>query len=277
LVIYAKISIKETRGNIKQMDQQGMHFNNKVFKSITDFSFYENFLAQTTGKAIKYLLLLTITVGVLWLIRPIYEFNTGITSIVYSFHNEIPDFTFSNGQLTVEGKMPIILENGDQFFLIDTSGKTDESILKSHENAIFVSRDKLVQKKNNFETRNFNFKDLQGMNLTKADVETFLPLLRWINVLIIVFGLLWFFLSKLFSALLLSIIGLILNGIKNANMDFSNLYKLSIYSLTLPVVIKVLCSGFSISIPHFWILYYTIGSVYLWNAIKVKKAPIENF
>ena len=263
------------------MNQEHMHFNNKLYRSVTDFKFYENFLAQTTGKAIQYLLVLTITIGVLWLIKPLYSFNTQISQMVSSFHLTIPNFTFSKGELTVEGKMPIISDNANgsnsnEVFIIDTSGKTDESILKSYENAIFIGKDKLVQKKNNFETRSFSFKDFQGLNLNKTDIENFIPMLRWINVFIIVFGLLWFFVSKLISALFLSLIGLILSGIKNVKMDFSSLYKLSIYSLTLPIIIKVLCSGFGISIPHFWILYFTIGSIYLWNAIPVKKAPIED-
>ena len=141
---------------------------------------------------------------------------------------------------------------------------------------IFIGKDKLVQKKNNIETRSFSFKDFQSLNLNKADVEKFIPMLRWINVFIIIFGLLWFFVSKLVSALFLSLIGLVLSGIKNVKMNFSSLYKLSIYSLTLPILIKVVCSGFGISIPHFWLLYYTVGSIYLWNAITVKKVPIDD-
>lgn len=258
------------------MENQKIRFHTKFIKSITDFKFYENFLNQSTGKALKYLLMLTITIGVLWLIRPIYEFNTSITQMVYSFHESVPDFTLKNGELKIDKEMPIKLEDTNNVVIIDTTGKTNESVLDAYDSGVFIGKNSLVQKKSGFETRSFNFSQLEAFELTKDDVENLIPLLRGINVIILIFGLPWFFVSKLFSALILSIIGLILSSIKKVDIKFGGLYKLSIYALTLPILIKVILSAMNLTIPHFWIVYFALGSVYLWNAIPEEKATLED-
>lgn len=256
------------------MENRKIRFHEKFIKSITDFSFYEIMSNQSTGKAIKYLLMLTITVGVLWLVKPVYLFNTGITKMVYSFNDAVPNFLFQDGQLSVEGKMPMVIGNDQNTIIIDTSGKSDASLLDRYHDGVFIGKDKIVQKKNGFETRNFDFSQLKQFTLTKADVANLIPLLRGINVFIFIFGLPWFFVSKLFSALILASIGMILAGIKKTSVKYGTMFRISIYSLTVPILIKVLLQILGVGIPHFWILYFVVGSVYVWNAIPVKKPEL---
>lgn len=58
-------------------------------------------------------------------------------------------------------------------------------------------------------------------------------------------------------------------------IGFRNLFKLSIYALTLPILIKFVLTLGNITIPYFWVLYYGIALVYLWKALHLMRTKSD--
>ena len=256
------------------MEDQKMSFFQRIFKSITNFEFYTYILKESLGRAFLYLVLLSLLLGAIGLIQPIIGVNEGINLAIQYFQADVPEFTFANGELDVQGEMPIIMGEEESVFIIDTSGQLDATVLDDYESGVFISRYEMISKENGFETRRINFSQLRELSFTKSDVERWLPHLRWIHLIVMIFGLAGAILAKLISTLFISLLGLIVNAVKKAGLSYKDIYKLGIYAITLPAIIKLIIGQMPFEIPFFSVIYYGVVVFYLWKAmdeIKVQK------
>lgn len=258
------------------MEEEKVGFFSQLIGSITNFQMYRYFFKRTMGKAILYLLLLSLIFGTATILRSMYDFNTGISQVMRYFQLEIPDFTLENGELNVqEENMPIYFGDTDEgILIIDTTGKTNESVLDAYPNGMLVTKYEFIQKHNNSIERQ-KFSVLRDFRVTKDSISGFLPLLRVINVFIVIFGLLFHFVGKLISAILVAAAGLVICEIVKYRLPYDVQYKLSIYALTLPIILKAVVKILRVDIPFFWVLYYGIAVFYLWKAITTIKENRE--
>lgn len=73
-------------------------------------------LKETTGKAVLYLLLISLFLGAIGSIRGSIEVNNGISEFIKIYNDNCPNFELINGELSVEGVMPMVLsENEDNY------------------------------------------------------------------------------------------------------------------------------------------------------------------
>jgi hypothetical protein len=257
------------------MDEERIGFFSQVSGSIRDIKAYRNFIKGTTGKAVLYLMLLSFIFGTMGLLRTMYDINTGVAQLMRYLEVEIPDFILQDGELEVDGPMPIILtESDDYIFIIDTSGHTEESELEHYYGGVLIGKHDVVIR-DNYKTERYSFAMLQGMSLTKADMIRIIPFLRYINIFVLVLGLIFYFVGKLLGALGLSIAGLIITSRLRYKLPFGHLYRLSIYTLTLPIIIEAALRVLAISIPFFVIIYYAIALIYLYKAVDMLKETGE--
>ena len=201
--------------------------------------------------------------------------------MVTTLQTKFPDFELKDGHLKCSGVMPFLLNNADEkdeVIIIDTSGKYTPEILDKYKSGAFFTESKVVYKKDAFETKTYNLSDVK-VNLTKADIINLIT--KWtLPALIFIFLISLFFIAKLLGVFLLSIIGIIINKLMNAGLDYQTIFKICIYAIVLPSIIKFGLGMFNISIPYFWILYYGIASFYIVKFIKefnkLKEEAISN-
>lgn len=250
-------------------------FFKKLANSVININLYPQMLRQGFGKAVLYLFLFSLIFGTLNSVILGFQLNRDIGNLVTQIKDDIPEFTFKNGELDVNEPMPITYTEPDNtIIIIDTTGGTEPDILDEYESATLVLRDKIINKKNPVETRVFSFQDFKGMSFNKNDVVNLLPYLKWFSVIAGILMWLAFFIGKFFSALLLSIISLIISKIRKTKLSFGQLYSLGIYSLTLPVLIDILLNLFYLDLPN--LIYYMIAIIYSWLVInRVKRQAKE--
>ena len=249
---------------MEEMEEEKMGFFSKLKNSIFDPTAYNTFLKESTGRAVVYLLLLCLIFGGLNAIRNVYDFNRGIIVALSDFKEKVPNFTLENGELNVEGQMPIIINEGQaSVVIIDTSGKSEGNVLDKYSSGVFISKTKFIQKKNAIQKTETDFANLRTLTITKPQVESWIGLAKYANIFIVVFGPIFFFAFKFISAFIVTLLGLIINAFFKAKVNFAELYKLSIYALTFSIMLKVFFAVISIEVPHFWMLYYGIPLIYL--------------
>lgn len=253
------------------LKQKKMNFFTQLFKSIFDFNSYKYFVKLKTSQSMAYLLLITLIFGTLSVIKPIYGFNMNVQEIDDVFKNKVSDFTFQNGKLNVHGEMPVIAKEKHNVIIIDTSGHTDRSIVDGYKTAVFISKDAIVKKDNN-EYIDVDFDKLpQGINFSKSDIKDLILPIKWINVFMILGGLIVYFFGKIISALMISFAATIITAVKNVELSFDKLFKLSIYALTLPSILKIVVEVSGKYISFFTFVYYTIAFIYVGKAISLIK------
>ena len=246
----------------------------KLKSSLLDTNFATQIKAEEVGKSVKYLLILMIFIGSGIMIKAEIGIDDAAKKMVTVLKTKFPDFELKDGHLKCSGVMPFVLNNADdknekdEVIIIDTSGKYTPEILDKYKSGAFFTESKVVYKKDAFETKTYNLSDVK-VNLTKADIINLIT--KWtIPALIFIFliSLFFIFLAKLLGVFLLSIIGIIINKLMNAALDYQTIFKICVYAIVLPSIIKFGLGMFNINIPYFWILYYGIASFYIVRFIK---------
>ncbi len=244
-----------------------MNFFNQLWKSISNFEFYKSLQNQSAVKVFIYLTKVTIIFGVISLVRPVLNFDRGVDLAGEYFRENIPYFVFEDGKLEVKDNQPYIWEDKEANLIVamDTSGQVNPEILNDYSEGFYITKEYAIYKRNGIEKREFDFSQLTGVKFTKDDVSEWVPYAKWFNVIIVLFGLIGFMVGKLWSALLITFFGLLVNSGKNR---FFDLYKISIYTLTLPTIIKAVIILSGTPIPWFGLIYYGIAVFYMWKAIE---------
>lgn len=249
------------------MNEPRMGFFSKLYYSISGFENYRYFIRQKTGKAVVYLLLLSLIIGLISIIQPVIGFNEMINSLYKSFDSTVPDFTLQNGKLDVKGEMPVIIGEGASTIIIDTSGKTDESLLDSYDSALLVLQDRIIQK--NYTNRQVTYYSMfQGIRLERSDIKNMLPIVKLFSLFLFIILPPFIIAGRFISALFASIIALIINSAKNTNLPYNDLFAISVYSLTLPLILGTILNFAGMPFLLSTLIYYVISGVYIWGAIN---------
>lgn len=258
------------------MDEFSEGHRRGFFKDMNDsavnFSAYRNFAVHPWSRVIGYLVLLVLLLGTPVLLSFVSDFNREVDRVAEKFSRAVPDFLLKNGELQVFGEMPLVFEDESggrkSVIVVDTSGKTDESILRDYETGIFISKTKVVQKRNSLETQIFYFSNFQDLTVTKKDVLEWLPYLKLTAVFIVIFGLIYFFLAKLCTAALSGVLCLLFSRIQQRRLTYEQGVKISVYALTIPTLLQALQAVILPNLFAVGFLYYVVLLIYLWFGVQ---------
>lgn len=250
------------------MEQKKVGFFSRIFYSISKMDFYVTVAKESAGKAFKYLVLFCFLLGAISSITAVVDFFDVISESEEYLTKQIPDFSFENGELHVEGQMPIVANSDDTVLIVDTSGELDESSLDGYNKGIFISKTYIVSKKNVMQKERIDFAELGALSFTKSSLIAFLPTLKILGFLLPIFIIMGTIIGKLIGSLFVSIITAIVASVKKVNLSYGQTYAIGIYAMTLPSIIKFVANLLSITLPLFFVIYYGIVIFYTINAFS---------
>ncbi len=257
------------------MDESNLGFFSRLYYSITSFGKYRYFLRQSTSKAVVYLLLITMVIAAIISVQAGIASSKIIDDVITGISGKIPDFQLADGKLEVSGKMPIIIEDGTTPIIIDTSPSADERILNGYDTAILITSDKIISKSyvNRSET---DFSQFQGMVINRQMVQQSLPMIKpFVNIAIVFVGI-FIVCGKFITALIVSLFGMIINSARNTRLTYRSIFKISVYSMTLPLILGTILDLALPVFPYKWLLFYVIAIVYVFGAINSIKREIDS-
>ncbi len=241
--------------------------------SFTSFDKYRLLLRQSTGKAVSYLILLTLLISIA-LYVPLSVQYSGIVDTASGYITEnLPDFTFSGGQLSIDAEMPIVLEGSGVPVVIDTTPGAEDRILNQYDTVMLITSDNIIQK-NYVNRQDIPLSIYQGFNLTKETLIATVPMLKPFLIIGFIFAGIFFVIGKFISALVVSLIGKIANKSAKTNLSYRSIFKISLYSMTLPLIICTVLDALHITVPFLWVLFYIGSGVYVFGAINSIKREI---
>jgi len=256
------------------MNETKINIFSRFFYSITSFAKYRLFLRQGAGKAVVYLLLLSILLSLAVYIPAGIQYGRIVDDLIANFDTMIPDFTLASGKLRVSGEMPIVVDEGAYPIVIDTSPDAEDRILPQYDIVMLITGEKIIQK--NYANKQVtNLNAFQGLELNRDDIVQALPLMKPIGIFIFVLFAIGFVCGKFISALIISLIGLTINSALKTNLSYRNIFKISVYSMTTPLLVCTIPSIVPVTIPFLWILFYILASVYVYGAIRSIRKEID--
>lgn len=249
--------------------QENLSFPEQFLDSIFKIETYRYFYRRSLGRAIFYLFCASIILAGIGGIPFLVEIHAEINEFVETITKNMPELELRNGELSVDAPMPhIVFEADDLIFVIDTTGQTDQSIMDQYESGILITKHELYFKQNRFETMHYKFSAISaGPAITRNDFVRWLPLLKLTTVFIMGIGFIVYFCGKLISALIVAAGGVVLESAAGYKIGFGNLYKLSVYALTLPMIMQTVLTLIQINTLLFSPFYYGIALLYLYRAL----------
>ena len=164
-------------------------FFKSFWYAITNFEKYKEFAFSNSLQVVKYAVILLVLFSIIVtfsLVIPLIDiFKNGMGY----FKDEFPDFTYSEGKLTVNSEEPIYLEDKDTdtMLIVDTNATTDEKRAqyveegKAHTYLIILFSDEMCVKTANIGSysiyeydelsKNIDFEKLKNMDIMEVKLE----------------------------------------------------------------------------------------------------------
>lgn len=266
------------------------NFFKEVIKSIKDLDKYEDFALETPGKAFKYFIKLMAICFIIISIFYTYNIVENMNSVYANLKNKLPDFSYTQGTLTMKSEEPVVIEDYKNIFgkiIIDTNITGNEiEKYESEKEGILILKDKCIFLENNamgqvaykYEdiAKNYNISDF-----TKQDVVNSLEGLSvFLCPIIFVYVCISSLVVVFLDALLISVLVCGISRILKMKLKFAPSFGITVHAYTLPLILNLiymivnLLTGFEIK--YFGFMYYTILFIYVIVAILMIKTDFIN-
>ncbi len=289
-----KNNIEEKKEEYKEL--KGMGFFKKVKYSIFNIEKYPEMATEGFGKAISYIAKLVVVLGIILSVWIFYQTYQMIQEGTNYIENEFPDFSYSDGILTVDTDEVINIEN-EQFGKIIIDTKTDsEETINQYKNSISETGTGVIILKDQVTIKDtamtgdvsYNYKEsLESMNITEFNKQDLINYVRqgqintvyvslFVSLFIYSFAL--FFINTLWYAVIISIVGYFTMWILKMRMRYVAVFNMSIYALTLSTILNIIYLLvnilFNFNIEYFSIMYITVATIYLLATIFIIKSDL---
>lgn len=270
------------------------NFFKEAFKSVKDLDKYEDFALEMPINAFKYLVKLIAIFCIVICVFYTYQIVNNMNNIYANLKNKLPEFSYSEGILTMDSKDPIVIDEYKEALgtiVIDTNISANETYkyeqdIKNGKLGILILKDKCIILSNSAMGQvTYKYEDLvQSYGITeftKQDVvkhiESMNPISIYASIYFVIFVYLFlaYGISILLDVILLSLLAYIVSRISGIRLKFAPSFGIAVHGITLPVILNLiyiivnLFTGFTIK--YFQLMYSTISYIYVIVAILMIK------
>lgn len=244
-------------------------FFSYCWHSISSFDFYKKAVTFRMAEVFKYLFMLLLVLSLF--------VSAGISFRMTKVFNELADWAIktlpaidiTNGKVSTDAQMPFKVTEKGMEIIIDTTGQT-VSIVEEAERGILVTKDKLIYKQSKTQINTYELSNIKKLSLNKITIE------KWKKISSKIFFplcfaavFIYYVIAKALQLLFFSLLPLAVCGAKNIKLKYSEIFKITVFALTLPFFVASMVELFFFRVMFFPILFAIIYSVYLTKAALV--------
>ena len=289
-----KNTIEEKKEEYKEV--KGMGFFKKVKYSIFNIEKYPEMATEGIGNTLSYIAKLVMILAVVLSVWTLYQTYQMINEGTSYLENEFPDFSYSDGTLTVDSEEAIIIEN-EQFgkIIVDTNTDSEETInqylnqINEYGAGALILKNRAVLKNITMIGEvSYNYQEsFNSINLTefsKQDVVNYVQngeinsLYFSVFISLFIYSFAMYFINTLWYAIIIGIVGYFTMWMLKMKMRFVAVFNMTIYALTLSTILNILYlivnMLFNFTIEYFSIMYITVATIYLLAAIFILKTDL---
>jgi len=269
-----------------------MNENRKDMKRFTIFkatvfcffssAIYRDVARYWKGVGFGYLLLLLILCWIPAMVKMHFGFSDFLKNDAPAVISQIPEIRIVDGKASTPENRPYLIndpETGEPFFLIDTTGETTSLDDAPESVRGLVTETGAIIEKSKFETRSFDFSEIDEFILTGKKIEGWAELVKKLLVPVVLpFAVMGSYVYRIIQALFYSLFGLVFAAVFGASgrMSYGAILRVTVLAMTPAILLKTLLGLFSITIPFFWVFYFGLSMAYLLFGIRsVAREQIE--
>lgn len=205
---------------------------------------YDNLLKLSTGKIVRYILIVLFLVCLIQYAIPSLGSIAGLGGVEGILMNETPEFALENGEFYLEKKIEQVDEVSGVCFIVDTTVEeyTKDDVPANMMQAVLVSKNNMLVYNSMYgmgamvESQDFeDLKDLTITNQTVADMSGFIY-----ASLLFVFVIVWFaaIIEYLLTALFYAFFIYMFVKAVIQELTFGTVYKVALFAQTIGVIVE---------------------------------------
>ena len=255
-----------------------MNIFSEILHAIYSFKSYPEFLKNSRLKVYLYGLVLSIFSIMITIVLPMastFSISGGVQSFITMF---VPEFTLTDGTLWVEKPIEFKMYDdyqGGIYVKIDTSIPVVDEVtdvdLLAFDRVVMLDAQKILLKEDGDVYRiALSELELGDWNRDTAFKELFPYIksgLKTLCVILAVVEVAGFFAG----ALVIAMLGMLSASALKYKISFGGLYKMAIYTRTLPVLLKMVSAWVPVLLPVYMAANFAISAFYMWKALRVLK------
>ena len=117
-------------------------FFKRIYLAITDFRWYPFVQREKTSVAIWYFVLLILLVAMFLSMSFSSTLFENVSSLLYDYNNVIPEFTFENGELSVDKEIYNV--DDDNKFVVDTKYTVEQYVNAKEGEEVLYSNNSII-------------------------------------------------------------------------------------------------------------------------------------
>ena len=274
----------------------------KIWYSVTKFDKYPDMAVEGVKAAIKYLVILTAIVTVFSVINSMIEIGKMVENVATYIEENIPEFSYSDGNITMDIQEPIIISNiqysGIDKIVINPNAETYEQKQETKQEnnedgtTIFFFKNQITlqsklegaeaqEKGYTYEEFIKSYTQDNIKDFNKAQVIEYMRSAQMTSfyykygVSITIYLFLANIMFAAFCTIELAVLGWITASVGRIRIKLKAILSMAMYSLTLPMILNIayiVINYFTkFTISYFQVAYTTIAYVYLAAAIFILK------
>lgn len=274
------------------------NFFKQAFASVVDFDSYQDFALSSIGKTIRYFLEIVLVFIIIAAIGFTYYFGTIYQKVKTYINEEMPEFSYQDGVLSVEGNQPYIYDQIEEFagiVIVDTQTEEQSVVdgyrekIEPYQNGIILLRDEIIVK-NAMSTATISQKYEELLapknitSFTKQDIVNGVNSIQTVTIYVTIYlaMLVYLFIlylpTLLLDTLLFGVFTFLMARIFGIRMKYRSGYGIAVHALTLPILLNALyivvnlMTGFEIK--YFSIMYNTVALIYLVTALIIIRSNL---
>lgn len=268
------LSIITTDNNTKEVEmEEKLNFLSRLRISVFKVKQYSLFLKDGLNKAIGYILILSIIVGIILGATQFAVLTTLEKSAKIILEQEEFEFEINDGILDFKSS-PYKEEAGSNIVIIDSNKTLNDLeglrqiIVHKDRSSVFL-KDGIVARTNGMEYKiEYSKVPFLNGNINNEILLNAIENGKVIKYVIFIAMILITYIVALFNALVISLAGQLSNKMNGSKLKYKDIFKISIYSLTLPMLMKLIIPIGSLSI--------IISAVYVAIAINIISREINS-
>ena len=274
-----------------------MNFFKKVGYSITKIEKYPVMATEGTWRAIKYLAGLIIILAIVFSLGAVYNINKSVQNVANFIESDIPEFSFKEGSLKIDGEQPVVIEkekSGFDKIIIETKEDITEEKINEYKqeiedkgNGILFLKDQaiIINRAYNQEST-YHYSDILSQaqiptEFTKGDFLNYVRgndmygIYLGMFVMLFMYSFIWFLIDALWYIVILAALGYLVAVLLRVKMRYRAVFNMAVYSLTLSTLLNVVYNIVRIfttfEVTYFQVMYLAVAFIYLIAAIFITR------
>ena len=222
------------------------------------------------GTGFVYLLALLAVCWLPTMVKMHYSVSSFIGKNMEPIISRIPQITFSDGSASVDVPQPYIIKSpqtNKDAIIIDTTGTITS--LKGTEAFVLVKRNEAIFKKNDVETRTFDFKNFKQYVLNQQKMRSWTQAAqRYFAVFFYPCAVAGSFIFRILQMLVYAAIGMLFASWCRATFSYDSLLRLSVVAVTPCIIINKILGLAGVLVPFAGLLSFLVTMFYLFVGVR---------